>query len=108
MRGPPGQSGFAIIAPVPTISREGFPQQIAANRSKGFGSVHARCTSGRGADTPTTDEGMQLNSEPTRYDDGPQPVADLGRPANGIHNLARDPIPPDQVATGRLRAQGAV
>jgi NADH:flavin oxidoreductase / NADH oxidase family len=31
-------------------------------------------------------------SEPTRCDDGPQPVTDLGRPAKGVHDLARQPI----------------
>ena len=55
-----------------------------------------------------TDAGAQASSEPTRFDDGPQPVADLSRPANGIHNLARNPIPPNQVAAGRLFRQGAI
>ena len=32
--------------------------------------------------TAPTDAGTQLNSDPTRRDDGPQPVADLGRAAN--------------------------
>ena len=62
----------------------------------------------RGADSASTGAGAQLSSEPTRYDDGPQPVADLGRPANGIHDLARNPIPPNQVAAGRLCIQGAI
>ena len=51
---------------------------------------------------------MQLSHEPTRFNDSSQPVADLGRPANWIHNLARNPIPPDQVAAGRLGVQRAI
>jgi hypothetical protein len=43
-----------------------------------------------------------------RYDDGSQPVAYLGRPAKGVHDLACDPIPPNQVATGRLGVQRAI
>ena len=34
------------------------------------------------SDSASPDAGAQLSSEPTRYDDGPQPVADLGRAAN--------------------------
>jgi hypothetical protein len=63
---------------------------------------------GRGAYALSTDAGAHVSSEPTRYDDGPQPVADLGRPANGIHNFARNPVPPNQVAAGRLCVQGAI
>src|SRR6516225_9287697 len=51
---------------------------------------------------------MQLSSELTRFNDGPQPVADFGRPADGIHNLARNPIAPNQVAAGRLCVEGAI
>src|ERR1700704_2696346 len=55
--------------------------------------------------SPATDAGARLSSEPTRYDDGPQPVADLDGPANGIHDLARYPIAPNQVTAGRLAGQ---
>ena len=56
----------------------------------------------------STDKGMQLSPELTRFNDGPQPVADLDHPANGIHNLARNPIPPNQVAAGRHCVQDAI
>src|SRR5215469_1004285 len=51
---------------------------------------------------------MQVSQELTRFNDGPQPVADLGRAANGVHDLTRNPIPPNQVAAGRLCSQGAI
>ena len=63
---------------------------------------------GRGADAGSTDAGAPLGLEPMRYDDGSQPVAYLGRPAKGVHDLACDPIPPNQVATGRLGVQRAI
>jgi hypothetical protein len=62
----------------------------------------------RSADTVPTGAGTPLNSDPTRRDDGPQPVADLGSAANRIHDLARNPIAPNQVAAGRLCIQSAI
>ena len=56
----------------------------------------------------STDKRMQLSQQLLRFNDDPQPVADLDRPANGIHNLARNPIPPNQVAAGRLCVQDAI
>ena len=53
-------------------------------------------------------EGRQLSDEPATFNDGQQPVADLGRAANGIHDLAGNAIPPNQVAAGRLCVQGAI
>src|SRR6202030_3693164 len=47
-------------------------------------------------------------SEPTMYDDGPQSIANLRRRANGIHNFARNPIPPNQVAASWLCVPGAI
>ena len=61
----------------------------------------------RSADTVPTGAGTPLNSDPTRRDDGPQPVADLGSATNRIHDLARNPIAPNQVA-GRLGIQSAI
>jgi 2,4-dienoyl-CoA reductase-like NADH-dependent reductase (Old Yellow Enzyme family) len=55
-----------------------------------------------------TPYGTPLDSDPTRRDDGPQPVADLGSAANRIHDLARNPIAPNQVAAGRLCIQSAI
>jgi hypothetical protein len=55
-----------------------------------------------------TPYGTPLDSDPTRRDDGPQPVADLGSAANRIHDLARNPITPNQVAAGRLCIQSAI
>ena len=63
-------------------------------------------SAGRSAGVPPT--ARQLNRKPTRYDDSPQPVADLGRPAHGIHDFACNPIPPDQVTAGRFRMQGTI
>src|SRR5437660_119630 len=54
-----------------------------------------RTLAGRSADPASTGAAAPLSSETARYDDGPQPVADLGRPSDGIHDLARNPIPPD-------------
>src|SRR3954454_5120562 len=68
----------------------------------------ASTTSDNSNHRPFADGMLSLSSEPTRYDDGAQPVADLGRAANRIHDLARNPIPPNQVAAGRLRVQGAI
>ena len=62
----------------------------------------------RSADTVPTGAGTPLNSDPTQRDDGPQPVADLGSAANRIHDLARNPIAPNQVAAGRLCIQSAI
>jgi hypothetical protein len=56
----------------------------------------------------STAKGMQLSQVLARFNDGPQPVADLGCAANGVHDLARNPIPPDQIAAGRLCVQGAI
>ena len=63
---------------------------------------------GRGAHSPPTGERRQLSDEPATFNDGQQPVADLGRAANGIHDLAGNAIPPNQVAAGRLCVQGAI
>lgn len=43
-----------------------------------------------------------------KFNDGPQPVTDFGRPADGIHNLARNPVTPNQIAAGRLCVEGAI
>ena len=48
------------------------------------------------------------DSDPTRRDDGPQPVADLCSAANRIHDLARNPIAPNQVAAARPDAQDRI
>jgi hypothetical protein len=63
---------------------------------------------GRGTDSASPDQGIRLSQEPAGFNDGPQPVADLRRPANWIHDLARHPIPPNQVAAGRLVCQAAI
>src|SRR5271168_3633924 len=41
-------------------------------------------------------------------DDNLQPIADLGRAANGIDDLTRDPVPPNQVAARGLCSQGSI
>ena len=53
-------------------------------------------------------QGRQLSGGAATFNGNPQPVADLGRPANGIHDLAGNAIPPNQVAAGRLCVQGAI
>src|SRR5262249_5475875 len=63
---------------------------------------------GRSADPASSGAAAPLSSETARYDDGPQPVADLGRPADRIHDLARNPISPNQVIAGRFCVQGAI
>jgi NADH:flavin oxidoreductase / NADH oxidase family len=67
-----------------------------------------RTVARRNADAVPTGARTPLDSDPTRRDDGPQPVADLGSAANRIHDLARNPIAPNQVAAGRLCVQSAI
>jgi hypothetical protein len=43
-----------------------------------------------------------LCHEPAGSNDSLQPIADLGRAANGTNDLTRDPAPPNQVAACRL------
>ena len=52
--------------------------------------------------------GMQLSHEPASPNDGPQPITDLGVSAKWIHDLARNPIPPNQIAAGRFFRQGGI
>ncbi len=49
-----------------------------------------------------------LCHEPAESNNSLQPIADLGRAANGIDDLTRDPIPPNQVAARRLCSQGPI
>ncbi len=52
--------------------------------------------------------GTATKPQPLRPNDSPQPIADLRRPAHRVNDLARNPIPPNQVATSRLCGEGAI